>query len=853
MASHDLGLMIGGCHFSACLSTRWCYHELVIALNDDSIYLEAITLIIDFNHAKKVAAGCAALTSCAFLLWVNQNSVQADAQQPAPVVQQSAGQVTNSVSLQNGGAQAAPNDHGNYAYLDQAQIDDHGCLTVSGWHATSAAQNRPYHYIIALNGTDKTELARQNVTDQEVARPDVAKVHPVYGASQSGFKTSFNLGKRWTNLNQVQIISRYTDDAQGNGNAVDYWFAPITIDRQNHANLDRATVADNHLVVTGWHATNLAVNKSHRFIIVYDRTAGKEVAREAVTDVARPDVAKVFPGVADASQSGFEVKIPLTNIKFNHELQIISRYSGAADGNSNYVDYWFSPITNGDVVNRGNLDAFDISDGQYLVVTGWHATNLSSFEKHRVAILYDDTDRYQVATVPTTTVKRDDVAKAFPTIPGADQSGFVGRFDLSKLHLYPGHRYTIISRYSTGSDSTAEDYSDYTSTTPVALDHQGYNFDSIQMTKDGLKVSGWMISDQSMGWPYAYLIVLNNGQEVGRAAVKLTERPDVAKAYSSTFNSAHSGFSTLIPFDPAAVTGTMQVILRFTGDSSGNSQFTDQYSPRYAANAGNFDQIQVNGNQLYVAGWHASNQAVGKPYEYLIFLNQNGQELYRQRVLDINRTRADVAKVYPATYNSGQSGYQLGFTMPASLRQQAVYVIHRFTDDPAGNGHFADYQSGLVSLGVMRMPIDYRQPSEYAPYPNVRQLNNFWINVRIRQNRVYLMNGNNVVYTMYCSAGYYDHGISTTPTGTYYVQAERGNSFYNGSLGEGANYWTSFLEHGVYLFHTVPTDANGNYKPYEASQLGINQGSHGCIRLSVPDAYWFMHNVPTGTKVVIEN
>lgn len=212
-----------------------------------------------------------------------------------------------------------------------------------------------------------------------------------------------------------------------------------------------------------------------------------------------------------------------------------------------------------------------------------------------------------------------------------------------------------------------------------------------------------------------------------------------------------------------------------------------------------------------------------------------------------------MAKVYPATYNSGQSGYQLGFTMPASLRQQAVYVIHRFTDDPAGNGHFADYQPGLVSLGVMRMPIDYRQPSEYAPYPNVRQLNNFWINVRIRQNKVYLMNGNNVVYTMYCSAGYYDHGISTTPTGTYYVQAERGNSFYNGSLGEGANYWTSFLEHGVYLFHTVPTDANGNYKPYEASQLGINQGSHGCIRLSVPDAYWFMHNVPTGTKVVIEN
>nr|WP_224758021.1 L,D-transpeptidase [Limosilactobacillus oris] len=33
----------------------------------------------------------------------------------------------------------------------------------------------------------------------------------------------------------------------------------------------------------------------------------------------------------------------------------------------------------------------------------------------------------------------------------------------------------------------------------------------------------------------------------------------------------------------------------------------------------------------------------------------------------------------------------------------------------------------------------------------------------------------------------------------------------------------------------------------------MNQGSHGCIRLSIPDAYWIMHNVPTGTRVVIDN
>ncbi|MGM9891329.1 L,D-transpeptidase [Limosilactobacillus sp.] len=629
------------------------------------------------------------------------------------------------------------------------------------------------------------------------------------------------------------------------------------IDQQNRANLDHATVNNNHLVLSGWHATNMALNKPHHFIIIYDQTSGREVTRQEVTNLARPDVAKVFPTIAGAGQSGFDVQLPLTNINFNHELQVVSRYSASTDGNSDYIDYWFAPLTNGRVENWENLDNFDISDGQHLVVTGWHVTTVMPFENQQTILLYDMESNELLAAAPATIVHRPDVAKVYPNVPGAENSGFTASFDLAKLKLVPGHNYIVTSRSSTNSDNNGinpeGNYNDGSFKVTLPTNQQAYSIDSMQMTKDGLKVTGWMASQQSMHRPYAYVIVLNNGKEVGRTAVKLASRPDVAKVYSGIYDSANSGFSTLVALNPTAVNGTMQVILRFTDDPAGNGNFVDQYVPATSSNAGNFDKVQVNGNGLYVSGWHASNQAVNKPYEYLIFLNQNGQELYRQRVLDINRSRADVAKVYPGIYNSDRSGYQLGFNMPANLQHQQVYIIHRFTDDPAGNGNFSDYRSGLVSLGLMRLPIDYRQPSEYAPYPNVRQLGNFWIHVRIGQNRVYLMDGNNVVYTMYCTAGYYQNGVSTTPTGTFYVQAERGNSFYNGSLGEGANYWTSFLQHGVYLFHTVPTDARGNYKPYEASQLGVNQGSHGCIRLSVPDAYWFMHNVPTGTRVVIDN
>ena len=44
--------------------------------------------------------------------------------------------------------------------------------------------------------------------------------------------------------------------------------------------------------------------------------------------------------------------------------------------------------------------------------------------------------------------------------------------------------------------------------------------------------------------------------------------------------------------------------------------------------------------------------------------------------------------------------------------------------------------------------------------------------------------------------------------------------FFNESSGEGANYWVSWKDHGVYLFHSVPIDASGDYIEEEAEELG---------------------------------
>ncbi|MDO4902782.1 MAG: L,D-transpeptidase [Limosilactobacillus sp.] len=157
----------------------------------------------------------------------------------------------------------------------------------------------------------------------------------------------------------------------------------------------------------------------------------------------------------------------------------------------------------------------------------------------------------------------------------------------------------------------------------------------------------------------------------------------------------------------------------------------------------------------------------------------------------------------------------------------------------------------------MRTPIDYRKPSETVAYPDLQAAKNLWIKVSIKKCRAYIYDGNKLIYTMYCSAGVYEKDaktgkmVSKTPTGTFHIQSQRGAKFFNSEVQVGANDYVSWNGNGEYLFHSVPTDKNGNYMKKEAAKLGKTQASHGCIRLSIPDAKWFHDTVPTGTKVVV--
>ena len=657
-----------------------------------------------YKDGKNWCAMALAVAAVSAGLVLGNTNVKADTSADnVPVVKTTnptTGDVNAELASQEKAAQAK--DNGNYGYLDVAQVVNNNDLHVSGWQATNQAAGKDNRYLVAYDSTTNTELGRTSVTEN-VARPDVAKAYPdVVNAKDSGYQATMN-NLDWSKVksvdDQIHIVSRYSDAANGEGNRVDNWSQPINLDKGNYAYLDNFGVKDNQLQVSGWNATNKALGKANHYVILYDRTAGHEITRVKVEPTVRPDVAKAYSQVINAKDSGFNTAFSLASIDLNHELQIISRYSDAANGEGNYVSYWYAPkkFAPANTSNQGSLDSFNLSNGQ-LIVSGWHATDYSQVENNHYLILFDNTNKTQVKSIKVTNVARLDVAKAYPTVATAGQSGFNANF--GTVNLISGHSYSLVSRYSTldggNGDNGQSKTTDYWFS-PVTLDQQASYVDSFTKADNGYNVKGWMVSDQSINKPNAYLILLNDGQEIARTKVELTDRPDVAKVYPSIYNSQKSGFNGEFKVDPAKANGTLKVIMRFAGDDA-NQNYSDQYSQDYPTNAGNFDNIHVTASQVTLSGWHASSQAANKPYEWLIVLDNNGQELYRQEITDKGLGRDDVQNVYPYIEGANKSGFQIVIPTQENMLHKVVKIINRLTDDPAGNGNYIDIVSGPVSI-----------------------------------------------------------------------------------------------------------------------------------------------------------
>ncbi|KJJ40395.1 L,D-transpeptidase [Bacillus subtilis] len=144
--------------------------------------------------------------------------------------------------------------------------------------------------------------------------------------------------------------------------------------------------------------------------------------------------------------------------------------------------------------------------------------------------------------------------------------------------------------------------------------------------------------------------------------------------------------------------------------------------------------------------------------------------------------------------------------------------------------------------------IDWTKPSG-GEYPDIKQ-KHVWVDVDVKEQKAYIKEGSNTIYTMIVSSGLDQTKDDATPKGTFHIEPERGEWFFSEGYQEGAEYWVSWKNHGEFLFHSVPMTKDKKIIEKEAKKLGA-KASHGCIRLTIPDAKWIYENIPEHTKVVI--
>lgn len=248
-----------------------------------------------------------------------------------------------------------------------------------------------------------------------------------------------------------------------------------------------------------------------------------------------------------------------------------------------------------------------------------------------------------------------------------------------------------------------------TTTTPANNDTNanyghldGYTVSANNNNQTTLQVNGWQAVGQSNNEPYRWAIAYDNTthQELSRVKVAPQERTDVKKAYRNVANSVQSGFNVTFTL-PNNISGhSISVIARYSNDAiNGEGRNTNYwFAPIVfdSQNRANLDGLSNdNDGNLTVTGWHASNQAAGKKYHYIIAYDQTlNREITRQFVTPVTRT--DVASAYPTIGNAGKSGFNVKFKLTPQYVQDSIQFISRWTDDPAGNGSAVDYWFGPV-------------------------------------------------------------------------------------------------------------------------------------------------------------
>lgn len=422
---------------------QWCYAAIATVSVAIGIFTGSTAVQADTNVAQPAVtteqttntSSSATTSSVALTRSTNANQPSSAAQQSTVTTWQPA-----NAQMQKPVANA---DKGNYANLDNVDVSD-GSLHLSGWNASNQDQGKNYHYIIVYDQTQHKELARQAV--QNTQRNDVQNVYPnVYNSKYSGFSVDFKISSSAYLNDNLQIISRYSLSESGNNNYVDYWFNPISLNSRAY-HIDSLKQTDNGVKVSGWMVDSKSFTKQNAYVFLM--RDGKEIARQRVVLTPRHDVGRVYKGVYNSNNSGFNVNFNIDPYQLTGNLQIMMRFTDDARGNGNFGDQYTQFYT----TNNGYTDHFDVK-GNTIHLSGWHAATNAQGMNHQFIIVLDMNNHELYRTElkgNQKNISRNDVAKVYPWIGDANVSGY--SVDIPLLSSMQHKGLKVIHRYSSSAD-----------------------------------------------------------------------------------------------------------------------------------------------------------------------------------------------------------------------------------------------------------------------------------------------------------------------------------------------------------------------------------------------------------------
>lgn len=344
----------------------------------------------------------------------------------------------------------------NVGSLDQLTANSNN-IHALGWHAINDANNLPYSYLILIDTSTGREYKR--IAFNRAGRADVASAYPsINTALMSGINLNIPVDSGMYG-HTYRVISRYAQLPSGEGSAKDFDFTNTvkvpTPTEQNVGSLDNINISSNKISMNGWHASDNAKNRNLHYLIFMNASTNKEIKRVKVKNSLRNDVHNVYPNVYNSGMSGFGTDISIDKALEGKSIYVISRYTAAANGDSDYIDYQFPNVINipQGPSNLGSIDQL-AQTGNMLHISGWHISkNVQGLNNNFIIIMNKATNK-EIERVRINRITRNDVANVYPTVDNAAHSGFDFKIPvdtkLKQKNIY------LISRYSSATSGEGQ-------------------------------------------------------------------------------------------------------------------------------------------------------------------------------------------------------------------------------------------------------------------------------------------------------------------------------------------------------------------------------------------------------------